>query len=126
VVGEFGSDLAQPALRLDLQAVTGLDLQMRGTAAERLGSPAPRELAELRAAGAAGGLRGRANPAGLVGSARHPGRELVPPIAGEDEVGVAVDEAGNDAATGRIEAVVGRNARALDRRDAVALHDERR
>ena len=57
--------------------------------------------------GRAGRLGRDADPARLVGPAGHARRELVGAVAGEHEVRVAVDEAGDDAAAVGVEALVG-------------------
>ena len=46
-------------------------------------------------------------PPPSYGSACHPGGELLGPVAGEHEVGVGVDEAGQDAGAVGIDAFVG-------------------
>ena len=56
---------------------------------------------QLVGAGGAGGGDGGADAAGGVGRPGHPGLELRRPVAGEDQVGVAVDEARDQAAARR-------------------------
>ena len=97
-------------------------------AAQRLAAARARERAQLLVGrGARGGDR-LADPAGGVRRAGHAGGELVAALAGEDEVGVAVDEARDDAAPGRVDAAVraGAAARPRHRRDALAFEHDRR
>jgi len=54
----------------------------------------------------------------------HPRGELGGAIAGEDQVGVAVDEAGHDAAAVDIDPLVGGDAGALDGDHASVLEDD--
>ena len=57
-----------------------------------------------------GGTRRRdryPDAASVVGLPRHPGGELRRAVAGEDEVAVAVDEAGQDGAAREVDTTVG-------------------
>ena len=65
-------------------------------------------------------------PLASYGLTGQPRRELLGAVAGEDQVGVAVDEARDHAAAGRVEAPIGGNPRALHRGHPVALEDEGR
>ena len=66
-----------------------------------------------------------ADPARRVRRARHPRGELLGAVAGEHQVRVAVDEAGDHAAAAGVDPLVGGRARRLDRRDPPALDHER-
>ena len=108
VVGELGGHDAGAALGLGLEPVAGLDLDVRDPglhglpaagARERLSSssPAPRVASVVTL-----------DPGRRVRPARHAGGELVGAVAGEHEVGVAVNEPRNHAAAGRVDALVAR------------------
>jgi hypothetical protein len=125
VVGELRRDLAAAPLRLDVEAVARLDLDVGDAGPQRLGAAAGGERRELLGGGRAGRLGRHADPAGLVRRAGHPGGELVAAVAGEYEVRVAVDEARDDAAAARVDAPVAGRARALDRRHAPVLDHQR-
>src|SRR5581483_1376844 len=122
---ELGGDPAAALLGGDFEAVAGLDLQVRGARPERLVAAGPGEPAELVLARGPSRLGGRADAAGLVRRARHAGRELGGAVAGEDEVGVAVHEAGDRAAPAGVEALVARGPSPLERRDPPVLHHHR-
>ena len=126
LVGELGRHPAQALLGLDLEPVARLDLDSVIPAA----IPSARR-ARARASSSSSPAARVASvvtwiPPAAYGLARHPGRELLAAVAGEDEVGVAVDEAGDHAAPGGVEALVGRRARALDRGDAPVLDHQGR
>ena len=86
-------------------------MPLRRASARRAASPRR----ELRGRSGAGGGHGRQDAARLVRRARHARHELVAAIAGEHQVGVAVDEAGDDAAAGGVDALVAGRAARLDR-----------
>ena len=73
-----------------------------------------------------GRLGGHADPAGLVRRARHPRRELLGAIPGEDQMGVRVDEAGDHAATPGVEVLVAGGAGRLDGAHRPVLDHQRR
>ena len=65
------------------------------------------------------------DPARLVGPAGHAGRELLGPVAGEDEVTVRLDEPGQDGAPGGVPDLVARlGARARPDPDDPAVPDD--
>src|SRR4051794_2583169 len=92
VVGELTRERQQPRLVVDVQAVPGLDLDVRGSRAERFVAQAPGVRPELVVARRTRGRDRRSDPARLVALASHPGVELGGPIAREHEMRVAVDE----------------------------------
>ena len=127
VVGELRGELAESPLAVDVERVAGLDLDVRDPGAQRLCAPRRGQRAQLLRGRRARGGDGRADPGGRVRRARHPRGALVAALAGKDEVGVAVDEAGDDAAPARVDALVGGGVPgALDGHDAVAVEHERR
>ena len=125
VVRERGGNLAEPALGLDVEPVAALDLEVGDPGPQSLGPAALGQRAQL--VGARGARRGRglADPARLVRAPRHPRRELVGPVPGEDEMRVTVDEARDNAAAVRVEALVAGSAGGLDRRHSLALDHQR-
>ena len=118
-------ELAGAPLGGDVEPVAGLDLDVGDPGAEALARRARRERAELVVARRAGRLGRDPDAARLVGAAGHPRRELRGAVAGEDQVRVAVDEAGHHAAAAGVDAVVGLRAGRLDRGDAAVVEDER-
>ena len=125
VVGELAGHGARAPLGLRLEPVARLDLEVRDPGPERLGAAGAGEPAELVLGGVAGRGGGDPDPGRRVRPARHAGGELVGAIPGEDDVRVAVHEARDDAAPGRIESLVAGRARPFDRGDRVALDHER-
>ena len=117
---------ARAPLGLDVEAVARLDLEVRDPGAQCLGAASARQLAQLVLRRRPGRLGGHPDPRRRVRAAGHPGGELVGAVAGEDEVGVAVDEPRDHAAAARVEPLVRGRAGALDRRDALALDHQRR
>src|SRR5262249_10220841 len=88
----------------------------------------PRDVCgELLVGGGAGGRDGGADPAGGVRLAGHPGRELLRAVAGEHQVAVAVDEAGEHGAAARADDLVGGGGRGgrADPADPGAVDDQR-
>ena len=127
VVGELGGDRAAAALVVDVEPVAGLDLEVVMPARARLGAAAPRASARSSSSLAARVAVGRdADAAGVVRRAGHPGGELVGAVAGEHEVGVAVDEARDHAAPGGVDALVGGRARRARRAATRAVLDHER
>src|SRR5207248_9281464 len=118
-------DRAQPLLGLHVEAVAGLDLQVRDAGAARLVAARARERGELLVRRRAGRVRRDADPAGGVRRARHPRCELVAAVAREDEVRMAVDEARDDASPSGVDVLVALGTRALDRGDDAVLDDQR-
>ena len=124
VVGEPRRDLAEAPLGVDVEPVARLDLQVRDPGTSALRPPALGQLDQLRIAGGPRRLSRHPDPAGLVRPPCHARRELVGAVAGEDEMCVAVDEPRDDAAAGRVEALVAGRSRPGHRRDPVALDHE--
>ena len=89
------------ASSVDGEAVAGLGLEGRDAAATQLGGEARESAPELVVGGRPGAVDRAADAAGGVRLARHAGRELVRAVAGEDQVGVAVDEPGQHGAARR-------------------------
>ena len=89
----------------------------RASSIRRSGQPG-----QLAARRGAGGGDGRVDAAGVVGPPGHAGGELVAPVSGEDEMGVAVDEARQDAPPRGVDAPVGGGAGGAHGDDAIALH----
>ena len=104
-VGGLVGDLAREAERALLvrrrEPVAGLGLEGRDAAATQLAGEARESAPELVVGGGTGAVHRAADAAGRVRLARHAGRELVGAVAGEDQVGVAVDEPGQDGAARR-------------------------
>ena len=111
VVGQPGRHRTAALLGGDVEPVAGLDLDVGDAGAQRLARGARPPARRARRCRGSRRLGGHADPAGLVRRARHPRRELVAAVAGEDEVRVAVDEAGDHAAPGGVEALVRGRAR---------------
>ena len=103
VLGELTGDGQAARLVLRGEAVAALDLQARRTLPLHLLHQLRDVAGQLLVGGGTGGGDGGADAAGGVGLASHPGLELGRPVAAEDEVGVAVDEAGNDRAAGHVD-----------------------
>ena len=125
VVGDPRGHLAGLRFVGDVEAVARLDLDVGDPGADPLGAPRPREPLELGRVGPPRRLRGDPDAARLVCLARHPGGELRRAVAGEDEVGVAVDEAWHHAAPAGVDPGVGLHPGPLDRDHPVVLEDER-
>ena len=111
-------------LVVDVEPVARLDLDRRRSGSVRLVETAADESVEFVGRGAACRGGRRADAATVVRLARHPGGELVGPITGEHEMGVGVDEAGDDAGAIGIDAFVGDRARATDVRDRPVDDDD--
>ena len=124
VVGELRRHLAGLRFRGDVEAVARLDLDVGDPGAQALGPAQLGEALELRHARGAGRLRGHPDPARLVGRAGHPRGELLGAVAGEDQVRVAVDEAGHDAAAAGVDPIVGVDPGPLDRDHLPVLEDD--
>ena len=94
-------DPEQPQLALRVETIAGLDLDGRAAAAHQRVQAAPALLKQLVVGCAGGALHGRGDAAArlgdlLVGRAGAAHRMLVGAGAAEDEVRVAVDQAGRD------------------------------
>ncbi len=125
VVGQRGRQLAQPLLAVDVERIAGLDLDVRDPGPQRLPATGAGQREQLHRVRGAGGGHGRADPAGRVGGAGHPGGELIGAVTREHEVGVAVDEPGDDAQPVGVDAGVGQRPGRLHGDDPVALEHER-
>ena len=127
LLGELPGDRQDAGLVVDGQAVAALDLDGGRALAAHLGDQPGDVAGELLVGGGAGGGDGGADAAGGVRRAGHPGRELRRPVAGEDQVGVAVDEAGEHRAAAGVDLLVGgrRVGGRADPGDLRALDDER-
>ena len=97
--GELAGDAQRPRLVLDGQAVAALDLDGRRALGAHLGDAGGDEGPQLVVGGGPGRGDGDPDAAAVVGRAGHPGGELVTAVAGEHQVRVGVDEAGQDRAT---------------------------
>ena len=124
VAGQLGGQPAQPLLAVDVERIARFDFERRDARSERLRSARRGERAELLGGGSAGGVDRRHDPARLVRSSRHPGGKLGAALAREDEVGVAVDEAGDHAAPSGVDPLVRGGPRRLDRRHPSVLDHE--
>ena len=107
LLGELPRHREAPGLVEGGQAVAALDLDGGGALAPHLGDEPGDVGRELLVGRGAGGGHGGADAAGGVALPRHPGSELVGTVAGEDEVGVGVDEAGQHRATTEVPGRVG-------------------
>ena len=108
LLGEEPRHREAAGLVVDGQAVAALDLQRGGALAAHL-LDQPRDVGgELLVGRGAQRGDGGADAARGVGLAGHPGGELGRPVAGEDQVGVGVDEAGDHRAAAEVDALVGR------------------
>ena len=103
-----GGEAHEPRLVVDGRAVAGLDLDRRDAGPAGLGEPPGRA---ARAAASSVAARRRldrhVDAAGGVRRAGHAGRELGAAVAGEHEVGVAVDEPRDHARPADVDALVG-------------------
>ena len=120
-------DLAEPPLAGDVEPVAGLDLEVGDPAPQPL-RPPPRgqraQLARRSAARVASVVT--LMPLASYGLPRHPRRELLGAVAGEDQVRVAVDEARDHAAAAGVEAPSAAAPPSLHGGHPVALEDQRR
>ena len=87
----------------DGQPVPALDLDGRGALGAQLGDPGAEQRAQRGVVRGPGGGDGRGDPAPVVALAAHPGGELGRPVAGEDQVGVRVDEARDHGAAAEVD-----------------------
>ena len=115
--GQLGGDAHEAGLVVDRGAVAGLDLDRRdaGRAAPRPGGLAPSARSSSSDAARVASIVVLMPPASY-GRPGHAGGELGGPVAGEHEVGVAVDEARDHAAPAGVDALVGGRAPARCRR----------
>ncbi len=107
VRGELAGDAQAAQLVVEGQAVAALDLDRRRALGPHLGDAGRHEGAQLVVARGAGRGDRDGDAATVVGRARHPGGELGRPVTGEDEVGVRVDETGDDGAAAEVATRVG-------------------
>ena len=128
LVGELAGHGQAAGLVADGQPVAGLDLDGRGALAAHLLDQPGDVRGELLVGRGPGGGHGGADPAGGVRLAGHPGRELLRPVAGEDQVAVAVDEPREHRAAAGVDDLVGVRhvGGPADPGDPAALDDQRR
>jgi len=93
---ESGGDLQQLRLRRGIQAVAALDLDRGDSEGEEAAHPLAGQLGQLGGRRLAGGLDRGHDAARPMGLASEPGGELARAVAREDQVGVAVDQPGQD------------------------------
>ena len=96
LVGDLPGDRERAGLVGDGEPVAALDLDGRGALPAHLVDEPGEVRGQLLVGGGAGGGDGGADAAGGVRRAGHPGRELLGAVAGEHQVAVRVDEAGDD------------------------------
>ena len=101
VAHEPGRHLEHPQLRVEVEAVAGLDLDSRDPPCAQLPSPHGRARGQLLVRGAPGGAHRRhdapSRPRDLgIGLAQKAAAEVPAPVATENDVGMAVDEAGGE------------------------------
>ena len=96
--GHLAGDPQQPGLVVDGEPVAALDLDRRGAGGPELGHPGRQPAAELVVARCPGGGHRGGDPAAVVGLPGHPGGELGRAVAGEHQVAVRIDEAGQHGA----------------------------
>ena len=89
------------------EPVAGLDLHGGGAQGEGLLREPAGPADELGRRGLPGGGHRVEDPSRAIGAACHAHGELVRPVAGEDQVGVGVDEPGHEAAASQVDAGVG-------------------
>ncbi len=125
--GEFARDVEGSGLVLDSEAVAALDLDRRRALVTHLADPSTDELAQPFVGGGPGGSNGDADASTVVALPRHPRGELRRAVAVEDEVAVAVDEAGEDRPALEVDTAVGvwSGGRVADPGDAAVLDDQR-
>ena len=126
VLGELAGHREAARLVVDRQPVSALDLDGGGALGPHLGDEPGDVGGELLVGGGTGpGDRG-ADAAGRVGLAGHPRLELGGAVAGEDEVAVRVDEAGDHRAPAGVDLHVGGGCLGgrTDPRDPAALDDD--
>ncbi len=123
--GEPFGNLQAPHLVASVQSVARLDLHCGDARAASLLASCCGEPGELVVARPTGCVDRHEDATGLVGCAGHTGGELVTAVAGENEVGVAVHEAGDHATSSGVDAPVGNLSRRADRDDPVAGHHHR-
>ena len=102
LVGVLLRDRQAARLVEGAESVAALDLDGRGALPAHLRDEAGHVGGELLVGGGTGRRDRRTDPAGGVALPRHPGGELGRAVAGEDEVGVGVDEAGDDRAAAEV------------------------
>jgi hypothetical protein len=124
--GDLGGQPQAARLVLDRQPVPALDLHGGRALPPHLGEQADQPVPQLGVGRPPGGGDGGADPAAVVAGTRHPGLELGRPVAGEDQVGMAVDEAGDHRPAADVDAVVGLGCvrRGPDPDDGPVLDDE--
>ena len=108
LLGELAGHRQAASLGVDVEAVAGLALERGHSGAQQLVGQPGHVGAQVVGRGGSGRGHGRANAAGRIGPTRHPSRELGRPVAGEDQVGMRVDEAGQHGATIHVHPLVGR------------------
>ena len=116
LLGGLPRDRERAGLVADGEAVAALDLDGRGALRPHLGDVPGDVGGELLVGRRAGGRDRGADAAGLVRSPGHPGLELRRAVAGEDEVRVGVDEAGDHRGAADVAHGVGVRCAACGRR----------
>ena len=106
--GQRPRDRQRPCLVGDREPVAALDLDGRRALAQHLRHQRPGPGRQLLVGRRSGRLDRRTDATGGVRAARHPGLELRAAVAGEDQVGVRVDEAGHHRAPADVHRRVGR------------------
>jgi hypothetical protein len=121
--GDLGGQPEGPRLVLDGEPVAALHLHRGGALTAHLREEGPQPGAQVVVGRRPGRGDRAADPAAVVPGARHPRLELPGPVAGEDQVGMAVDEAGDHRAPAHVDPLVGvwRTGRRADPRDGSGL-----
>ena len=103
LVGDLAGETHEALLVGDAQAVARLDLERRRALGVQLGDEARETGAQLVVGRGTRRRDGRADAARLVAASGHARGELLGAVAAEHEVGVAVDEAGDDGPAARVD-----------------------
>ena len=109
--GEFFGYLERASFVSHVEAVPRLDLDGGGSGPVSLGESQLDESLQLGGAGGPGRLGSDPDAAAVVGLAGHAAGELLGAVAGENQVRVRVDEAGENARTLSVDSFVGYLAR---------------
>ena len=107
LLGDLAGQAQGPRLVDGRQAVAGLRLERGDATAVQLAGQAREPASQIVIGRGAGALDGAADAARGVRLAGHARGELVSPVAGEHQVGVAVDEARQHGAAVEVDDVVG-------------------
>jgi len=109
-----------------VQSVARLDLDRGRAGPVRLVQSHSHEAIERLGRHGTSGVGGDSYPAAVVGLPGHAGGELLGPVAGEHQMRVGVDEAGEDGSALGVDSIIGHGSCRTDRKHTIIVEDDRR